>query len=254
MTTGLNDIHYNRAEAEQYERWVKETDKTHPWIVVMHTMIKELAPLDCEQVQNMLGQNVLVSADYCRYSTVRLLLNEIQNGNVPGDLAELGVFRGDFSKIINGYLPDRRLHLFDTFEGFTDTDVETDLSNGFTPQSDFDRWNNFSDTSLPLVMGKMPHPEMCVAHQGYFPDTVPSEEIQYAFVSLDCDLYNPMLAGLRYFYPRLSDGGYIMIHDYNRQNDLKGVGKAVKDYEQETDLYLRKVPLSDHCGSVVICK
>ena len=41
-----------------------------------------------------------------------------------GECAEAGVFEGDFAKWINQYFPDRKLYLFDTFEGFDMRDIE----------------------------------------------------------------------------------------------------------------------------------
>ena len=37
---------------------------------------------------------------------------------------------------------------------------------------------------------------------------------KFAFVSLDTDLYKPTLAGLEFFWPRMSKGGFIFIHDF----------------------------------------
>ena len=42
-------------------------------------------------------------------------------------------------------------------------------------------------------------------------------ERSYAFVSIDVDLGEPTMAGLRYFYPRLCPGGVIVINDYNHR-------------------------------------
>ena len=79
----------------------------------------------------------------------------------------------------------------------------------------------------------------------------------FALVSLDPDLYAPTLAGLDYFYPRLSPGGMIVLHDYdNRQ--FVGVQRAVREYEQKLISSgghpLRLVPIGDLHGSCVIIK
>ena len=129
-----------------------------------------------------------------------------------------------------------------------------ELNYNFTSKDWFDSWDNFKNTNLELVMGKMTYPEQCVIRKGYFPDTIPEEELEFAFVSLDCDLYEPILAGLRYFYPRLKKGGYIMIHDYNQTAYLKGVKQAVIDFESEVGEIIPKVPITDICGSLVLCK
>lgn len=45
-----------------------------------------------------------------------------------------------------------------------------------------------------------------------------------------------------------------MIHDYNQYHYLKGVKQAVNDYEKEIGMSICKVPITDLCGSLVICR
>jgi O-methyltransferase len=61
--------------------------------------------------------------DYFRVSSLELVAYEIYSNNVKGNVAELGVFRGDFAKHINVAFPDRKLYLFDTFDGFNEKDI-----------------------------------------------------------------------------------------------------------------------------------
>ena len=62
----------------------------------------------------------------------------------------------------------------------------------------------------------------------------------------------PLLSGLEYFYPRLSPGGMILLHDYNNER-FQGARQAVEDYEKcRHPLVL--VPLCDLHGSAVIVR
>lgn len=56
-----------------------------------------------------------------------------------------------------------------------------------------------------------------------------------------------------FFYPRLVQGGYFFIHDYNCQL-WDGVQKAIKRYEEENGIILKKVPIADKCGTIIITK
>lgn len=47
----------------------------------------------------------------------------VKEKQVAGAVAELGVYRGDFAKVINEVFPDRKLYLFDTFKGFPEQDI-----------------------------------------------------------------------------------------------------------------------------------
>ena len=49
---------------------------------------------------------------------------------VEGVAAELGVYRGDFAKEINRVFPERKLYLFDTFEGFPENALQDEEKNG----------------------------------------------------------------------------------------------------------------------------
>ena len=64
-----------------------------------------------------------------RAAFLQSLLPRLQD--VEGDLAELGVYQGDFAWQLNAALPERRLHLFDTFSGFSESDLaaETEAIN-----------------------------------------------------------------------------------------------------------------------------
>jgi len=64
-------------------------------------------------------QNLPVSLDYVRYATLSLCYEEIAYHKLEGSVAEVGVFRGDFAKRLNLLFPDKKLYLFDTFEGFS---------------------------------------------------------------------------------------------------------------------------------------
>src|SRR5438132_8866828 len=56
--------------------------------------------------------------DPVRIASIGLALATIEREAIDGDLAELGVWRGDTSVILHHLAPERALHLFDTFAGF----------------------------------------------------------------------------------------------------------------------------------------
>ena len=185
--------------------------------------------------------------DELRIAMLRRCIEEIKENHVPGSMAELGVYQGDFAKFLNRCLPERRLYPFDTFSGFDSKD-QTDKDVGLKSRSDW-----FSDGSEDLVLSKMSRKESCVIRKGYFPDTARGLEREtYCFVSLDADLYKPILAGLEYFYPRLSPGGYIFVHDFVPLSFGPGVRDAVREYCSAHRISY--VPMLDRQGSVVITK
>ncbi len=178
-----------------------------------------------------------------RLATLRLLSRQIRERNITGALAELGVYRGKFAAEINRTFPERKIYIFDTFAGFSERDIDDNVSK-----------MSFSDTSVETVKDALPNPSQAVFVIGRFPDSLSSCQNlpeTYALVSLDVDMYTPTLEGLKYFWPRLSVGGAILIHDYTSKQ-FPGVHKAVNEYCEEMKLFL--VPLMDLHGTAVLLK
>jgi O-methyltransferase len=189
-------------------------------------------------------------SDYMRFRTFELVADEIHSRKIPGSVAEVGVYRGDFAKLINLKFNDRKLYLFDTFSGFDDKEHQSDKSNNFVDSVEN---NPFMNTNVNLVLNKMPYKDNCIVRKGYFPDTaIDIIETNFAFVSIDVDLEQPIYNSLEFFYPKLSDGGYIFIHEYNNSY-FAGVKHAIKRYEEKYGR-LKIIPLADFSGTLVIVK
>jgi O-methyltransferase len=165
--------------------------------------------------------------------------------NIGGCVAEGGVFQGEFAREINRVFPEKKLYLFDTFCGFDERDIATEKESNY---SDCYNTGDFNITSEEIVLSKMLLPEMCITRKGYFPETAQGLDETFCFVNLDFDLYQPILAGLEYFYPRMEEGGIILVHDYFA---VPGAKAAVKDFEAKTGC--RVFPIGDGL-SVGICR
>jgi hypothetical protein len=168
--------------------------------------------------------------------------------NIEGAVAEGGVYRGNFSCEINRVFPDKKLYLFDTFTGFDERDMEKEYKNGFSESRER---NYFMETSEELVIKKLPYPEKAVIKKGYFPETTTGLEEKYCFVNLDFDLYQPILAGLEYFYPRMVRGGVILVHDYFSEV-YKGVKQAVYEFNKKVE-GAKIYPIGDGISAGIYC-
>jgi O-methyltransferase len=166
--------------------------------------------------------------------------------DVPGAFAELGVYKGDSAHVLHLMDPSREFHLFDTFEGFTEKDLTAETGKAATYTK-----HNFADTSIERVKEKLSSGKF-VFHKGYFPDSASGldNNIRFALVNMDADLYIPTKAGLEFFYPRLAPGGVIIIHDYNP--DWPGIMKAVDEFAATIPEPI--VPVTDSDSSVMIFK
>ena len=206
-----------------------------------------------EQLRSMGYSGELIRPDALeifdpRCATMRLLAEQINKEHILGDVAELGVYKGAFAARINAAFPDRTLHLFDTFEGFADADLETEQREKFSKA----RFGDFSDTSLELVRSSLPHPDRAMFYKGFFPDTFSACRAErFCFVSVDADLYAPTAAALPLFWERLSPGGVLMIHDVN-STQFTGAKKAVDAFCAEKGIL--PMPVCDLHGSVILRK
>ena len=164
-------------------------------------------------------KSIAETGDPVRYGTVFLSLERIKNDGVPGALAECGVYKGSMSRFLHDVMPDRPLYLFDTFAGFDarDSDTAGDM--------------RFRDASIDSVMQELPRHANVHVRKGYFPETAHGlEGEKFAFVMVDFDKYEPTLAALRFFYPRVAVGGYIYVHDYNNPESHWACARALDEF------------------------
>lgn len=142
---------------------------------------------------------------------------------IPGDAAQLGVWKGGSSKIIAQALvgTNKNLILLDTFEGLPVK--ENSFSDGRT---------EFRDTSLEDVQSFL-RGERVTFEQGFFPKTAsPYESSRFSFVYLDADLEESTRAGLEFFFPRLAVGGVIVCDDYG-SHYWPGVKKSIDMFAKQ---------------------
>ena len=178
-----------------------------------------------------------------------MAVKEIRKRKTAGETAELGVFRGEFAQYINIAFPDKKLYLFDTFEGFDACEALKEVRNGNATDAFVEA---YKQTSIGDVIQKMTYLDQVEIKQGYFPDSLQGLEETFAFVSIDVDFEDSVYEGLKYFYPRLAEGGYIFVHDYN--SSLLGVERAADRFEKEMGGKICKMPLCDANGTLVISK
>ena len=160
--------------------------------------------------------------DFCR----QVIVNE-----VPGDLVECGVWRGGSAGLMGLALKkfdphhQRRLHLFDSFEGLPQPGLEDgtaaaeysggvnsgDLVSIHQCEAGLTEVRNFIFHELGLPE------ELVVIHQGWFQNTIPqlgTNPGQIALLRLDGDWYESTKVCLDHLYDRVPAGGIIVLDDY----------------------------------------
>lgn len=167
--------------------------------------------------------------------------------DVPGDIAELGVFRGlglmTWANLLEAYcIGDRTktVYGFDNWKGFVELDeadgaaVEevSKTEGGFSPERyyeqltdalaifDEDRFVSWK-ARVKLIEGNIEQttPAFAQEHPG----------VRFSLLHFDCDLYQPTKAALEAFWPRLSRGGVIVFDEYAIA-DWPGESQAVDEF------------------------
>ena len=170
-----------------------------------------------------------------------------QTINVPGDIAELGVFRGiglfTWANLLESYCIGDRTKVvwgFDNWEGFTAFSPEDGeevehvdkVLGAFSPKDHYQELLSAiavfdSDRFIPqkprikLVEG--PLEETAVS----FVQNNPG--VRFSLIHFDCDLYAPTKTALEAFWPLLSRGGIMLFDEYGI-HQWPGETKAVDEF------------------------
>ena len=136
------------------------------------------------------------------------LWQEVQQAmNLPGDVAEAGVFQGGTARLLAKAMvgrSDKELFLFDSFEGMEAVSGRDRHAKG-----------DFADTSLEAVQQVVGDHPFVRFRKGWVPATFAGlEPRRFCFAHIDLDLYEGVRDSLRFFYPRMSPGGVIVLDDY----------------------------------------
>lgn len=167
--------------------------------------------------------------DYVTYAGTELICREIQERRIDGAVGELGVGSGLWARVANRHLSDRPIYLFDTFEGFDARDLAADAAAGLSDEPPYP----MSPVSAEAVRDALPAPDRAVFRVGWFPSTASGlEGVRFALVHIDVGVMTATLAGLRFFFPRLSPGGTLIVEDYNNRH-APGVRRAVEQFLAE---------------------
>jgi O-methyltransferase len=194
-------------------------------------------------------------------------INYVVSSGIEGDIVECGVWRGGTSML--GALTllglketSRKLWLYDTFAGMTEP-AEVDVSPWSASSarrlwkanraSDHNNWcfapldevkRNFFSTGYPK--------EKAVFVKGDVVETLTlTAPEKIAVLRLDTDWYESTKVEMEVLFPKLTNGGVILIDDYGA---WKGCKKAIDEYlsDQKIPLMLHRTDYTGRAG-VKIC-
>ncbi|RKD34827.1 TylF/MycF/NovP-related O-methyltransferase [Lacrimispora algidixylanolytica] len=223
---------------------LQEFDIIYIASVAMQPIVKSL--LDLGIKRSKISKFFVETNVLARNNFLKCYAEEIYRKNINGNVAEAGVYRGEFAALMNKFFPDRKLYLFDTFEGFDERDIQ--YESGYSDNST--KGDYFKETSVELVKSEMINLNNVIIKKGYVPDTLFGVEDKFCFVNLDMDLYKPTLEALRFFYPQMIEGCGILVHDYFDIFSYRNLKQAVIEFVEETGA--KTFPIGDEKSILVV--
>ncbi len=183
--------------------------------------------------ETMLGRERLDNVQEC----VTTVLLE----GVPGDLIETGVWRGGTTILMRAVLEayadiERCVWVADSFEGLPEANA------ALYPADAGDTHHTWSQLAVSVDEVKANFARYGLLDDrvrflpGWFKDSLPVAPIErLAVLRIDGDMYESTIDPLRYLYPKLSEGGFVIVDDYSNPK-LLGCKQAVDDYRAEHDI------------------
>ena len=156
--------------------------------------------------------------------------------NVNGDIVECGVWRGGMSAGIASLLGNKhKYYLFDSFEGLPEAkNIDGQAAIAWQNNKNSDEYYDNCKAEIDFAQKAMTL-SGCDFEiiKGWFSDTLQlyTSLSKIAILRLDGDWYDSTMECLVNLFPKVADGGYIIIDDYFSWD---GCAKAVHDYLSQT--------------------
>ena len=152
------------------------------------------------------------------WAKMKLLADQfLPVSRLPGDVADMGAYRGGCSLVLRRLAPHKELHLFDTWYGNPFDDPLCHHKRG--------SWAaNIAECKQFVGEDQLTH-----YWAGVFPDTAKDvANRMFSFVVIDPDTYPAVRDAIEFFWPRLVHGGKLFFDDYGHE-PCAGVKKAVDE-------------------------
>jgi len=185
-----------------------------------------------------------------RMDNIEKCIFDIIENKVEGDLIETGVWRGGAVIFMKGILEvldikDRKVWVADSFEGLPKPKKE----EYYWDKDDKHYKIKELQVDLDIVKENFKKYELLDGNviflKGWFKDTLPKAKIEkLSLLRLDGDMYESTMDALKYLYPKLSKGGYIIIDDWGAVNGCK---QAVLDYRLNNNINEKIINVDGLC-------
>lgn len=196
--------------------------------------------------------NFYLSADVTRFSKFLAHYELFKDVNgLPGHVVECGVFKGAslvrfaaFRDLLGSPFA-KKIIGFDTFGTFPETLYPSDIAvrDKFVEDAGA---QSIGVNQLHEVLARQNNDRHVELVEGDITQTVPAyveanPELRISLLNLDTDIYEPAKVILDHLYPRIVQGGLLVLDDYGT---FPGETDAVDEYFAGTAVTIEKLPLA----------
>ncbi len=234
-------------EYDGRKKWDKDAD-----IEIMLNNCFELSP--CEILRNF--------PVYARRVTMKRFLAHYElfskTIGLPGDIVELGVYRGvslmswaNFLEIRCMNQRDKQVIGFDNWKGFTHLDEKDgapdESINKVVGGYDSSEFKEMLQTAVAIYDQDrfISYKPRVILIDGDIEESVPQyvkehSGLRISLLHIDCDLYAPTKTGLEVLWPRVVKGGVVIFDDYGIR-PWEGESTAADEYFSGQDVILQRL-------------
>lgn len=188
-------------------------------------------------------------------------LEYIRINDVSGDLVECGVWKGGnilgmMEYLYHHNMLDRKIWLYDTFEGMTKpSEYDVDLNNTsadhvILKNNFYNCYSSIDEVRSNLKLSKFESEKLIFVVGDICQTLTDVKNIpnRISLLRLDTDWYESTKKEMEVLYPKLVDKGVLIVDDYGH---WKGAKKAVDDYifSENLNLHIEKI---DYTGIKII--
>jgi len=217
--------------------------------------------LFCERV----FQRSLTMTSLESLKTLALCCKYVDKAGIEGAFVEAGVWRGGSALVAKYVLAkDRRILLYDTFNGMTEPGEKDFRLGESTNENSLNKWNslrtetgngwvaasldevkrNFGlfkllDNQVEFIVGDV---QVTLLREENLPDRI-------AILRLDTDFYSSTLFELETFWPKVANGGVVILDDYGH---WEGAKSAADEFFSSNVINALMVPIAGGGGRLIV--
>jgi len=189
--------------------------------------------------------------------------------DLPGDIVELGVYRGsslmswaNFLEIRNMGDRQKQVFGFDNFAGFTSFDEKDgkidDKQQKTLSGFDGGAFEDILKDALSIYDQDrfIPYKPRVKLVKGNIEETIPhfikeNPGLRISLIHFDCDLYKPTKIALETLWPLVVSGGVVLFDEYGIR-PWEGESNAVDEYFRDKNIVIRRLDWAPNPGGYII--